>query len=135
MALSKENPSGLSPLADLLDLLIDLQLVNSSQDSSNESPSSNGDASAQDEASYRPVVEEQQASSTIIAPVLEADLKTAKDRDTEEETKSEAQQVNASEKAKIDLSILEELKVLEEETVTEGVSSSLLSLSKQEVAT
>ncbi|HEY9653307.1 MAG TPA: hypothetical protein V6C95_21790, partial [Coleofasciculaceae cyanobacterium] len=135
MALSKENASGLSPLADLLDLLVDLQLVNSSQDSSNTSPSSNGDASAQNEASNTPEVEEQLASSTNIAPVLEADLKTAKDRDTEEETKSDAQQVNASEKAEIDLSILEELKVLEDETVTEGVSASLLSLSKKEVAT
>ena len=75
MALSKENPSAKTQMEDLLDLLIDLQILNSPQKSSEESPSSNGEVSNQGEASSSQLLEESQDSPTNAAqpPVEEGE--------------------------------------------------------------
>jgi hypothetical protein len=49
MALSKENSSGSSQLQGLLDLLVDLEIVNQTKKSSEESPPSNEEAKHQGE--------------------------------------------------------------------------------------
>ena len=64
MAVSKENSSGSSQLQGLLDLLIDLQIVNSPQEFTKESPLSNKDAPSQGETSGSQSVEEYQDSGT-----------------------------------------------------------------------
>ncbi|HEY9709799.1 MAG TPA: hypothetical protein V6D48_16450, partial [Oculatellaceae cyanobacterium] len=64
MAVSKENSSGSSQLQGLLDLLVDLQIVNSPQEFNKESPPSNEDASSQGKTSGSQSVEECQDSGT-----------------------------------------------------------------------
>src|SRR4028118_155979 len=71
MALSKENPSGSSQLEGLLDLLLDLQLINQPQESSEDSPPSNKEAISQGEAFNSQSLEKCQDSQTIAPPVLE----------------------------------------------------------------
>jgi len=75
MALSKENPSGSSQLEGLLDLLLDLQLINQPQESSEDSPPSNKEAISQGEAFNSQSLEKCQDSQTIAPPVLEPEFK------------------------------------------------------------
>ena len=70
MALSKENPSGSSQLEGLLDLLLDLQLINQPQGSSEDSPPSNKEAISQGEALNSQSLEKCQDSQTIAPPGL-----------------------------------------------------------------
>jgi outer membrane protein OmpA-like peptidoglycan-associated protein len=86
MALSKENLSSSSQLQGLMDLLMDLQIVDSTQESpSEESPSSNEEATSQDEALCSQLVEECQDSPTKGSPVLEAESKGEEERGREGE--------------------------------------------------
>ena len=62
MTISKENSSGSSQLQGLLDLLVDLEIVSSPQESSKESPPSNEDAPSQGETSDSPSLQECQDS-------------------------------------------------------------------------
>ncbi len=63
MTVSKKNSSGSSQIQGLLDLLVDLQIVNSPQESSKESPS-NEDAPSQGETSGSQSIEEYQDAQT-----------------------------------------------------------------------
>jgi outer membrane protein OmpA-like peptidoglycan-associated protein len=71
MASSKENQSGRAQLEGLLDLLIDLQILNSPGNSKEESPPSKEDASSQGEPPGSKLLEEYQDSPTNAeAPTL-----------------------------------------------------------------
>jgi outer membrane protein OmpA-like peptidoglycan-associated protein len=64
MALSKENSSGSSQLQGLLDLLVDLEIVNQTKKSSEESPASNEEVKHEGEASESQLAEKCQDSYT-----------------------------------------------------------------------
>jgi hypothetical protein len=68
MALSKENPSGSSQLQSLLDLLIDLEVVNSTTEPKQESAPDEREVISQDEACTSQLVEEHQDSPSDASP-------------------------------------------------------------------
>ena len=84
MALSKENLSGSSQLQNLLDLLIDLEVVNSTREHKQELPLSHQEVISQDEACTSQLVEHQDS------PTPASPEPTGKKEDASTSTKDEA---------------------------------------------
>jgi outer membrane protein OmpA-like peptidoglycan-associated protein len=81
MALSKKNPSGLSQLEGLVDLLVELKILNFRQEPSKQPPSSEEEVKERDESLDSQSVEKNRDSYPTASPLLEPESTQQKERE------------------------------------------------------